>query len=110
MLTEEEIARIRSIRWCIDELFALMHVLETRHDKEDTKMIAWHHTEMVCELLGLIGREEYDQVADLYETYLKSLDAAEKYFVNARENPYQQVTITENPRNSPKFEGSDTEI
>lgn len=110
MLTEDEQVKMESITWCIDELFALMHVINANHDKCDIKMVAWHHTEMVCELLGLIGREEYDKVTELSQVYYKSLDAAEKYFVIARENPYQQVTITENPRNSPKFEGSDTEI
>ena len=110
MLTDEDIGKIKSIKWCIEELCKLVRVVETRHTQEDIKIIAWHHTEMVCELLVRVGREQYDDLESLQDTYWDSLRAAGRYFTAANEDRQQATVVTENAPDSPKFEGGAQEI
>ena len=55
--------------------------------------INWHHAEMICEILGLLGRREYVKAMEVHKLLAKSVDAAHMYF-----------DTTENHDDSPKFE------
>ena len=106
MVKPELIKRAALIRALADDLNWMTSQTIADETPDDLREISVHMTDIICEMLGCLGRREYVKGMELYKVYQETNVKIMKYCIACVEANGNGADITENHGDSPKFEGS----
>ena len=106
MVKPELIKRAALIRALADDLNWMTSQTIADETLDDLREISVHMTDIICEMLGCLGRREYVKGMELHKVYQETNVKIMKYCLACMEADGTRADITENHGDSPKFEGS----
>lgn len=87
MMTKHEVKRMTTMIAMTKALGKVLTILADPTLTEEEAAINWHHAEMLCEILGLLGRREYVKAMEVHKLLVNSIDAAHLYLGTVRGTP-----------------------
>ena len=104
MVKPELIKRAALIRALADDLNWMTSQTIADETPDDLREISVHMTDIICEMLGCLGRREYVKGMELHKVYQETNVKIMKYWLACMEAGGEGADITENHGDSPKFE------
>ena len=104
MIDREMTQRAALIRTLADDLNWMTSQTIADETPDDLREISVHMTDIICEMLGCLGRREYVKGMELHKVYQETNVKIMKYCIACVEANGNGEDITENHGDSPKFE------
>lgn len=96
--------RAALIRALADDLNWMTSQTIADETPDDLREISVHMTDIICEMLGCLGRREYVKGMELHKVYQETNVKIMKYCLACMEANGNGADIIENHGDSPKFE------